>query len=198
MMTSIAIITFATGLSIEQTNVRLQFSGDFVRVADTETGNIKFHKSSEIRTITEIDNEISEELKTGRQARILISGQHIHTTGSIASNGGSFISVKDAGTTTWIPSHMFEEIEISSDTNSDEETAKFSKMLSAALIKSTDNEAVAAKRGDSFKVATSNREIDVISGWLKPEGSFLFIRDFVRDKEYWIPSRRVKDIDFRG
>lgn len=197
-MTINTTIIFQNSNIVVSSDIKLHFTGDFVRVTDTETNIVKFHKSTDIRTITETDSSITEELKTGRQAGIRVNGQHIQTTGSIASNGGSFISVKDAGTTTWIPSHMFDEIEIWSDTKTDEETAKFSKMLSAALIKLPDNEAVAAKRGDSFRVTTSNREIDVISGWLKPEGSFLFIRDFMRDREFWIPSRCVKDIVFSG
>ncbi|WP_273728875.1 hypothetical protein [Brucella gallinifaecis] len=189
-------IIFHDSNIIASSDIKLHFSGDFVRITDMETGIIKFHKSSDIRTITETDNTDIEKLKTGRQARILISGQHINTTGSIACNGGSFISVRDAGTTTWIPAHMFDEIEIWSSEKSDEETAKFSKMLSAALIKGVDSAAV--KRGDSFTITTSNRVIDVASGWLKPEGCFLFIRDYVKDREFWIPSRCVKNIDFRS
>ena len=189
-------IIFKNSTILVSSDIRLHFSGDFVRITDTETNIVKFHKSTDIRTITEIDSSITEELKTGRQSRILISGQHIQTTGSISSNSGSFVSVRDGGTTTWIPANMFDEIETWSSQKSDEETAKFSRMLDAALIKGVDSTAV--KRGDTFKVTTSNRVIDVASGWLKPEGGFLFIRDYVKDREFWIPSRLVLDIDFRG
>lgn len=191
-----ANISFNNGSSLDVVNTTLNFIGDFVQVKDNNSKS--YFKASDIRTVTEWKSSFLAEFKTGRQARILIGGQHIQTSGTIASNSGAFISVKNEGTTTWIPEHMFDEIEILSHTKSDKETAKFSKMLSAALIKTPDVESTAVTRGDSFMVTTSNRKIDVASGWLKPEGSFVFIRDFVRDREFWIPSRLVTEIEFQG
>lgn len=188
-------IIFSNGSIFESNTLKLHFAGDFVQVINTESNTGQLYKSSDIRTITEIFSKKSISKKSGRQVRISISGQIIETSGSISLSGASFISIKDGSTTTWIPHQMFEEIEVYDHTTS-EETAKLTKLLPITLAKGSDNASI--KRGDSFRVKTSNRFIKVAAGWITPEGNFLFIRDYKMNTEYWIPSRLVFDIDLKG
>lgn len=188
-------IILSNSTILTSSDIKLHFSGDFVRVTENETDHAKFYQSSEIQKIIQIDSSSVIELKTGRRARIDLKKDVVSSSGSIMLSGASFIALRDAGTTTWFPAHMIQEIEINPAQISATEHAERNKMLNAAMIKSDDT--VNLKRGDEFTVQTSY-SLRVKAGWLSPEGNFIFVRDYVNDREFWYPNHAVKSIDFKG
>lgn len=152
-MTITTTIILSNSTIITSSDINLHFSGDFVRVTEKETNHTKFYQSSEIQKITQIDSSITEELKTGRRARIDLKNDVVSSSGSIMLSGASYIALRDAGTTTWFPAHQIEEIEINSIQISAAEHAEFSKLLNVALLKTRNNNVF--KCGDKFTIQTT-------------------------------------------
>ena len=194
-MTITTTIILKNSTILTSSDIKLHFSGDFVRVTEGETNHTKFYQSSEIIKITQIDSSITEELKTGRRARIDLINDVVSSSGSIMLSGASFIALRDAGTTTWFPAHQIQEIEINPAEIGAADRAKYGKLLNAALIRHENDRIY--KCGDVFTVETTYT-LNVKAGWLSPEGNFIFVRDYVNDREFWYPNHVVKNIDFRS
>ncbi len=173
-MTKTTTINFANGTSLTSETLDLFACGDFMRVTNTETKKQEMIPAASITSIIEQGEASATASDTGKVVVYTKDGEcDIVRGGSVLSNCGGFLCIKDSskGTYTWLPAHTVLEVEV----------------ISEARPRSGDTVRINfCKGGNRF-----SRNASVI-----PTGSFVYVSCEDEGRASWFPSADISNIEF--